>query len=297
MAMFSAHFDESGHPDESKYLVVAGAVADVQQWVNFEREWLEVLAPLGTKIFHTVDFDKRNPPFDKLTVAEADALFQKLIGIICDRVEQTIAQAIPMQQYDTINAKYVFAELYGFPYPLCARSCWAKVETWAAKHSVPAHEILWFLEDGAKHKGQLKWIAERDHLPEPDFPNKSGLVPLQCGDVLAWCNNLFLTSGKLDERYRRGMDQLYKQSSEWEIIDLSDPDRLPTIMGIPLRDPSYNYKHKIIRKDGKRRPVVHYWPKKNRAEPKLERKTLTLPEPLSRAEVIKAADKYDARGH
>jgi len=49
MAMYSAYFDESGHPDDSRYLVVAGAVADVDQWVHFEREWISALAPLGTR--------------------------------------------------------------------------------------------------------------------------------------------------------------------------------------------------------------------------------------------------------
>jgi hypothetical protein len=50
--MYSAFFDESGHPDESEIMVVAGAVADVDQWVHFDREWREVLAPLGTHFFH-----------------------------------------------------------------------------------------------------------------------------------------------------------------------------------------------------------------------------------------------------
>ena len=45
MAMYSAFFDESGHPDDGTYLVVAGCVADVEQWVHFEREWKDALSP------------------------------------------------------------------------------------------------------------------------------------------------------------------------------------------------------------------------------------------------------------
>ncbi len=47
----------------------------------------------------------------------------------------------------------------------------------------------------------------------------------------------------------------------------------------PLRDPAINYKNKIIRTRGKLSAVVHYWPK-DKHEPKIERKTLVLPETL-----------------
>lgn len=88
MAMYSAYFDESGHPNNGTFMVVAGCVAEVDQWVHFEREWLEALAPLDTNIFHTNEFENRNPPFDKLTSREADDLFDKLVGIICRRVKR-----------------------------------------------------------------------------------------------------------------------------------------------------------------------------------------------------------------
>ena len=121
MAMYSAYFDESGHPDSGKFLVVAGAIADVNQWVHFEREWTEVLAPFNTKTFHAVDFDKRNPPFDKLSLNEATDMLDRLVGIICRRVERSVSQALNLDHYNVINQKYAFAECYGFPYPALAR--------------------------------------------------------------------------------------------------------------------------------------------------------------------------------
>jgi hypothetical protein len=295
--MYSAYFDESGHPDDSRYLVVAGAVADDSQWVHFEREWTEALAPLETRIFHATDFDKGNPPFDALTEDERDTLLKSLVNIACRRIETSVSQAIDLNQYKIANNKYVFAELYGFPYPCAARSSFGKVEAWAGKYSIPISEILWFLEDGAKHKGQLEWIAERDKLPKPDFRKKDELIPLQCGDLLAWCHNLFLTNnGKVPDRYARALDQLARTSNNWELMNLSDPDRLPSILSFPLRDPAFVYKAKIIRHAGKRRAVVRYWPKsKGNTEPKVDRKTLVLPEPprLTAEEVIKAAVEYD----
>ena len=88
VAMYSAHFDESGHPDDSQYLVVAGAVASVDQWVTFEREWLDALAPLGTRIFHAVDFDKGKPPFDHLTSRDAGILLDRLVDIACQKYRE-----------------------------------------------------------------------------------------------------------------------------------------------------------------------------------------------------------------
>jgi hypothetical protein len=296
MAMYSAYFDESGHPDDSRYLVVAGAVADVDQWVHFEREWISALAPLGTRIFHAVDFNNRNPPFDTLSDKQADDLLNLLVGIVCRRIEKSVSQAITMDQYRAVNEKYVFAEMYGHPYPCAARSSFGKVEAWAAKHSIPVKDILWFLEDGAKQKGQLEWIAQRDGLPRPDFREKAELIPLQCGDLLAWCHNLYLTIGdQTPDSYLRALGQLAKVSNEWNLIDLSDPDRLPTILSIPLRDPSFNYKAKIIKHAGKKRGVVRYWKKAEGVESKIDRKTLVLPEPprLSPEKVIKAAEEYD----
>jgi hypothetical protein len=94
--------------------------------------------------------------------------------------------------------------MYGFPYPLAARSSIAAIELWAAKHSLNTREFLYFLEDGAKHKGQIQWMAERDRIPIPKLLEKVESVPLQVGDLLAWCHHSYLTSGrKLNNRYLR----------------------------------------------------------------------------------------------
>jgi len=82
MAMYSAYFDESGAPDDGSYLVVSGAVSSTDQWLRFENEWTELLAPFGTKVFHIVDFDKRNKPFQNLTDTEANELFDNLVNVI-----------------------------------------------------------------------------------------------------------------------------------------------------------------------------------------------------------------------
>jgi hypothetical protein len=278
MAMYSAYFDESGHPDSGRYLIVAGCIADVEQWVHFEREWLLALAPLNTKVFHAVEFDERMPPFDKLSDQERADLLMRLINIICRRVEKTISGALDLHEHRAINLKYVFSECHGYPYPQVARVCIGIVENWAKKHSLPKDEIKLFFENGAKHKGQLQWIAKRDYLQIPVFLEKRH-APLQAGDLLAWCHHLALNRrAGTPEMYAQALARIEQASSSWQLLDLKDPDRLPFLLGIPLRDPQFTYKHSIVKKDGKRVPVIHYWPKANADEPKLDRKSLKLPE-------------------
>src|SRR5690242_13173150 len=108
MALYSAYFDDSGHPDNARYLTVAGCVADDQQWVHFEREWLELLSRFNTRIFHAVDFEQGKAPFDRLTETERSEFLRLLIGIITRRAEKSFAHIIPINEYRSINERFVF---------------------------------------------------------------------------------------------------------------------------------------------------------------------------------------------
>jgi hypothetical protein len=275
--MYSAYFDESGHPDSSSHLVVAGCIAEVEQWVHFEREWLSALNPFETKVFHATDFEQRKPPFDRLDDIQRRDFLRLLVSIIGRRVEKQIAHAIPMDVYRALNTKYVFAECYGFPYPAAARMCMAGVAEWAAHHSVK-DEIVYCFENGAKHRGQIEWAAERDKLPIPLFPTKEQAVALQAGDFISWLQNRIL-AGSADESHMDLMGRLEAHACDWSKLNFLTGEAIVKWANIPLRDPELRYKCKIIRSKGRRRALVHYW-RKDKHEPKIERKTLVLPEAL-----------------
>lgn len=295
MAMYSAYFDESGHPDDGDFVVVAGAIADVDQWIHFEREWTEALSTLNTTIFHMVDFESGAPPFDGLSDGDKDHLLAKLIGILCRRIERSVAGTINVKDYKVANNKYVLAEHYGFPYPSAARSCMGCVEAWAHNHSVNVGDIQFFFEDGAKHKGQIEWIAERDGLPIPVFRKKTDVVALQAGDLLAWCIHLSLTNTNPLPRYKRAVERILKVSNQWRDMNLGDPDRIPNLLGIPLRDPLLKYECRIVRTDGKRRAVITQRLKGVPGQFTLDRKNDVIPEirHMSLEELRKAAERYD----
>jgi hypothetical protein len=52
--------------------------------------------------------------------------------------------------------------------------------------------IEFFFEDGAKHKGQLLWITEKDGKPSPIFRKKHETIRFQAADLLAWEHNKLL---------------------------------------------------------------------------------------------------------
>jgi hypothetical protein len=54
--MFTVYFDESGSPDDTAALVVAGFVAQSEQWIEFERNWSTVLSVFGVSSIHMKDF-------------------------------------------------------------------------------------------------------------------------------------------------------------------------------------------------------------------------------------------------
>jgi len=293
--MFSAYLDETGHPDNGSHLIVAGCLASVDQWVHLEREWLSAIAPFGISIFHTVDFESGAAPFGNTDRAKRKEISARLAGIIARRCEKIFSFTIDLADYRKVNEKWIFAESYGYPYPLACRSCIGQIEVWSAKHSVPMKEILVFLEDGAKHKGQLEWIAERDGLVIPVFRKKSDLVPLQAADFIAW-HLAQAFEGRDRGKYSESVVmQLEKISHSWRTMDLTDIDRLPTILEIQPRRPELNYRSKVLQKGGVRRSIVQYWRKDTPRDEKIDRQTLVLSDKktMTDDQLLQAIRRYE----
>jgi len=259
--MYSAYFDESGHPDDSPRVIVAGCIGKADQWARFEQEWKGALAPFNTELFHAVDFEQRKSPFN-VDDRKANDLLSHLIGIIGRRIEKNVASAVPMDQDSRMNEKYLLGEYFGFPYPCAARSCIAHVEAWADRYGIPFREVMCVFEDGAKHKVQLLWMAERDKFPLPVLQKKTDVVALQAGDLIAWLHNRPLNKVPDDGvRYSQAVARLETMPHEWFAADFADRDEGARIHGISLRDHSREYKCRIVKKDGDRRALIHNWRK------------------------------------
>jgi hypothetical protein len=142
----------------------------------------------------------------------------------------------------------------------------------------------------------VRFSGDHRGLPIPVFLSKSQDVALQAADLIAWCHHLYLTMrGKeIRKRYSRALESLARVSNEWGLADLDDLDKIPSILSIPLRNSQFTYRFKVITKGGRRRAVVHFWPRGS-TEPKLERETLVLPEQkvLLPEEVKRLKEEYE----
>lgn len=180
MVQYVAYFDDSGHPNDQDVVLVAGFVSTKEQWHLFERDWRQVLDPLGIDVFHMADFEG-SPRWSRF---QKDVTVERLARTVATRAQFLIAHVVPMAAYRTINEEYAFEQEIGAPYALAARTAARSLNEWKARQP-GRDEVLLVFEHGSKHKGDFIEVMKRDGLPTPSFAAKECL-PLQAADFLAW---------------------------------------------------------------------------------------------------------------
>lgn len=190
MGMFSAHFDESGTPDDpnNRLLTVAGFVSRVNKWARFEIEWPNILADAGLPdgtIFHMYEFARGNPPYQDFAgqSARKAALISALVRCVKRNVNKAFSCSVGLKDWKRANERYCIVESLGHPYPLCGRTCVSQVMKWAQKQR---GQIEFFFEDGAKHRGELSRLLKANADVEPVFLSKKKMIQFQAADMLAW---------------------------------------------------------------------------------------------------------------
>jgi hypothetical protein len=108
--MLKVYIDASGKRDQPAF-VVAGYVATVDQWSNFEREWSAALAGAGVPAFHATDFFGFHREFVtwKNDRAKHDR-FAKRFGAIAERqTDAGVGRGVDLVAYERIIARAGFA--------------------------------------------------------------------------------------------------------------------------------------------------------------------------------------------
>jgi|SRR6516165_9318117 hypothetical protein len=203
---FGAYFDDSGHPDDSFCVTVAGFVATEEQWLLFEKEWREAISapPYNLSAFHMTHFEADR----RLSREEKDKLLNKLVTIIRYRSRFHISHSVPMDEYRNINQEFAFEESVGPPYALAGRTIAKSLNHWRSKYGGEDCKLLVAFEDGTKHKGDFMHRMEADHLPCPMFLKKSEAVPLQAADLAGWEVQYALREMRLRPHYQWLLDHL-----------------------------------------------------------------------------------------
>lgn len=211
MTEFSLYLDDSGHPDNQPYLVVAGYVADESQWLAFEPQWRAALArfQLGD-VFHMTDFMRE--PRSKL---RQDQILSTLALVTKRNTIHPFVCALDLAAYKRVNDEFALQECHGAPFAITARSLARAIHIWQKENLKEGDHFLTFIEEGTKHYGDLEQVFKRDFIPIPNRVPKA-TPQVQPSDILAWETFHWLCSGasgfgkNLDRltRYARFKDDL-----------------------------------------------------------------------------------------
>jgi hypothetical protein len=241
MAMFTAYFDGSGSPDEGKALVVAGYLATVDQWLEFNREWTECLTKEGVAAFHMRNFAHSRREFAtwKDDGPRRKRFLEQLIRIVKMRVRKSIANAVLLDAYNRVNAEFMFSEHIGPPYALCGMACMKDVCKWATKAKRQYEWPRCVFEDGDKHKKEFKQLIARfKDWPDPIFEAKGkDFRPFEAADLVAWENRKLYTEAESGtfSKLRKSFSELQKISPTWFVYTENELRRLCATFEVPKR--------------------------------------------------------------
>jgi hypothetical protein len=247
MSIFTVYCDASGHPDGTKVLAVAGFVAAVDQWLEFERNWKETLSKFGVSSLHMKNFAHSSGEFSEWKGNEAKRrdFLRQLIGNIVLRVRHSFASAVLLEDWREVNKYYYLEELIK-PFGLCGRTLVHKVGEWASKWNIEEKQIKYVFEDGDCDKGDFMLRMKQDKKSAPIFLNKDEACAFQAADLLAFENlqaHMGLLKGRVQEftDLRYPLRDLYnvpsgEKASDWGVFAKENLERFCNDVGVPRRD-------------------------------------------------------------
>lgn len=197
LSQYSAYFDASHQDLSNKQTVVAGYIASVEEWAQFEIAWRLALAKFDVPFFKMSEFIGYRKPFDHPAwrIEAFRAKFLKtLTDIIRDWTSASIACRMKQDLFDTYNKTYKLDERFNI-FTFCGRDCAAQARKFIRE--IPSDVPIAFIFDqGDLKPGLLTNEMIGSGLPAPSF--KRGRpdpdldkddpyhVQLQACDLLAW---------------------------------------------------------------------------------------------------------------
>src|SRR5260370_6225092 len=112
-AMFTCYLDEAGGPDQG-FMVVAGYVASVEQWEQFEADWKLFLISYKVPYFHMSRLAQFKSPYAKW---ENSPMFRARFlsdaaQIIQSRVKRGFSCFVRYEDFKNADDKYELQETY-----------------------------------------------------------------------------------------------------------------------------------------------------------------------------------------
>lgn len=200
MAMFTAYFDASGHPNaKGQAMFVSGFVAPVSRWLKFEREWLDLLKAHKIKNpFHMTEFIACSEQFASWKHDEPRqlAFYRRALHLIARRTNRAFSQGLLLDEYWELVKQYEIPDDSAAALPLrtplsfCTLGAVTQLHKWGNRRKRRGERIhgpIEFVFDrGDKHRGEMADAVREIFGFEPIFKDKADVVPIQAADILAW---------------------------------------------------------------------------------------------------------------
>jgi len=183
-----------GHP----YTIVAGAIASVQKWTDFDVAWSALLAENRLLYFRMSEFAHSVGQFAKgwkHDERRRQDFFLSLVRIVVEHVSVWVGAALAQREFEAADRIYQVHESYQ-PYTICGLTCIGLAYKWRDNNRLEYLPLEYLFEDGDEpsHQSQLRQRCKEWYDQYPIFRKKLGdpakpqelFTPLQVGDIAAY---------------------------------------------------------------------------------------------------------------
>jgi hypothetical protein len=186
---YTAYFDASGHPSDQPFVVVAGYIANINQWKLFNRMWENVHKEFDIELpFHASDFYARAKQYEHLPKGNDEGTSHDFITMLASAQQiymlLHVSCIVDMGVYRNIADVFQMETMVP-AFALGARTCVSLVENWQKDFGIE-FPIECIFEDGDFGRGKFMDLMRVERMPSPVFKDKADFAGLQAADHIAW---------------------------------------------------------------------------------------------------------------
>jgi hypothetical protein len=195
ICMLQTHFD--GSTEDGQVLVVAGYVATVSRWLEFDDKWQELLDKDGGKPFKMVRAAKTAKGMRRARAHFEIVDEYALAGVGC---------VIPIEPVNRIARELNLPKSFGNPYFVA----WRALVSICFIHLKIAEPIEFIFDDQTERDEVLRSWDEyirsaplsirKKMMGPPSFKRDDLVLPLQSADLMAWWGRKRFVTGELKDR-------------------------------------------------------------------------------------------------
>lgn len=248
---YTAYFDAS--KNKGLDMMVAGYVASVEEWSQFEMGWKLTLAKYNVPYFHMKEFAHSQKAYNHpkwKSLSYRKSFMSDLIQIINGWTVASVCCAMKQNLFDKYNAAYELDKSFN-AYAICGRDCAAQVRRFIRTEYKSDLPIGYIFDQGDEGRGFLMAEMEASKLPLPSFkrsrPSNDSReekddphhVHLQACDLAAWelrRGGMDMELGKRGRQLRTSLNALAATRRRiWKETKERDLKGLIEVAGIPER--------------------------------------------------------------